>query len=145
MKSSLGYSLRVWLTTVVVTPLLVIVGISVFMRVKGDGEPLADDLGFFVACVIFGLGLSLIPFLIMWYAVYRFVRKPWPNRKTKTVLLLIALLVTTPCFIGYDLYRNNIDWYTLYLWLPYSAVTAISIWYYKLNPSHEVVEASHKA
>jgi hypothetical protein len=143
MKSSLGYSLRVWLTTVVVTPLLVIVGISTFMRVKGDGEPLADDVGFFVACVIFGLGLSLIPFLIMWYAVYRCTRKSWPNRKTKTVLLLIALLVTTPCFVGYDLYKNNIDWYTLYLWLPYAAVTVISIWYYKLNPLHNVVEVSH--
>jgi membrane-associated HD superfamily phosphohydrolase len=96
-----------------------------------------------LACVIFGLGLSLVPFLIMWYAVYRFVYKSWPNRKTKTVLLLIALLVTTPCFVGYDLYKNNIDWYTLYLWLPYAAVTVISIWYYKLNPLHNVVEVSH--
>jgi hypothetical protein len=143
MKQALLYSIKAWLTIVVVTPLLVIVGISVFMRVKGDGEPLADDVGFFVACVIFGLGLSLVPFLIMWYAVYRFVYKSWPNRKTKTVLLLIALLVTTPCFVGYDLYKNNIDWYTLYLWLPYAAVTVISIWYYKLNPLHNVVEVSH--
>jgi hypothetical protein len=145
MKQALIFSSKVWLTTVVVTPLLATFVLGLFMRSSGDSEPIGDDIGFFLACVIFGLAYSLIPFLIMWYVAYRLNSMGWSVSKVKFTLMITAIVLSAIMFISFDLYRGFLDWNTLSLSLPYIAVLALSIWLYKLKPVSSNVDTQLKS
>ena len=140
MKQTLMYSLKVWLTTVVVTPLLATLVLGLFMRSSDHSEPIGDDLGFFLACVVFGLAYSITPFLVMWYVGFRINSRSWATGKVKMLLMTISIVLSALMFISFDLYRGFLDWNTLYLGLPYIAVLALSIWLYKLKPADSNID-----
>jgi hypothetical protein len=108
--------------------------LTTIFNVTGYHEPFADYTWFYFALVGFGLAYSFIPFIIVCYSLYILILKQWTDRKTKLILLLIAEIANAALMIGLDIYKRNLDLYTLYLWLPYALVIALMIHFYKLKP-----------
>lgn len=134
IKLAIIFSLKVWLTTAIITPLVLCLLTTVF-NVTGYREPIGDYIWFYFALVGFGLAYSFIPFIIVSYSLYILILKQWTGRKTKLILILIAEIVNAALMIGMDIYKRNIDLYTLYLWLPYALVIPLMIQFYKLKPA----------
>ena len=134
IKLAIIFSLKVWLTTAIITPLVLCL-LTMIFNVTGYREPIGDYTWFYLALVGFGLAYSLIPFIIVCCSLYILILKQWSNRKTKLILILIAEIVNAALMIGMDIYKRNIDLYTLYLWLPYALVIALMIQFYKLKPA----------
>lgn len=117
----------------ITTPLLCTIGIFIY---KGADEP-SQATVFFLACVVFGLAYSLIPFLMLLCLLTMMMKKGVMERKAKLMLTGIAESVIALLSVGWDFYKSNIDMYTLFLWLPYSAVLACAIWFYRINPFNQ--------
>ena len=133
IKLAIIFSLKVWLTTAIITPLVLCL-LTTISNVTGYREPIGDYIWFYFALVGFGLAYSFIPFFIVCYSLYILILKQWTVRKTKLILLLIAEIANVALMVGMDVYKRNVDLYTLYLWLPYALVIGLMIQCYKLKP-----------
>lgn len=134
MKQVLIYSLKVWLTTAIVTPPILIL-LTVLFYHEASGESFSDVAIFYLVTVLFGIVFTAIPYVILLYVLHRLTKRLWPVGRIKKALLICSEFVTGCLLIGWDVYKSNVDVNTLYLWLPYALVLGVCIWFYKLKPS----------
>jgi hypothetical protein len=124
MKQARVYSLKVWLTAVLIGPVF----LGIYQAIVYDG----GFVWWVVFGVLFGGTLGAPSFVLLWLAA-----KWLMNTTTKVVSklclsFLIIPLAALAFFIGYLLIKFSVD--TMYLTIPYIIVAIAAIWLYKLKP-----------
>jgi hypothetical protein len=124
MKQARVYSLKVWLTAVLIGPVF----LGIYQAIVYDG----GFVWWVVFGVLFGGTLGAPSFVLLWLAA-----KWLMNSTTKVICklclsVLIIPLAALAFFIGYLLIRFSIG--IMYLTIPYIIVAIVAIWLYKLKP-----------
>ena len=138
MKRTLIYSLKVWLTCVVVSPVLYcnIEALSESSLSKG----LVADGGFFLYSLPFGLVLSLPSWVMFWLSLHSVNMLNWGLVTTKLLISVIAVILTALPFVllfGTDDPGSD---KSLLIWpVCYCLVLVAGVWYYKLRPSADAL------
>ena len=124
MKQARVYSLKVWLTAVLIGPVF----LGTYQAIVYDGG--------FVWWVVFGvlfggtLGApSLVP---LWLAAEWLMNTTTKVTCKLCLSVLIIPLAALAFFIGYLLIRFPVN--TIYLTIPYIFVAMVAIWLFKLKP-----------
>jgi hypothetical protein len=132
MKQALIYSLKVWLTGVVISPVLnlIIEAVSGFNKANFEGA-----MGFILLSIPYSLILSLPCFFLLFLACF-FVNLVSGATTTKKICLTIvgAVLAFLPFYLIFggddpSTYRTSMPWA-----VSYCIVIIGSIWFYKLEP-----------
>jgi len=140
MKQALIYSVKIWLTSVVAAPFLVLL-IGLLGR-------MVDGVGIALAMLMLGMLFSLPSFLVLLLACWCFIR--WQNNVViiKVELTLIGVLLTyTPFLIINDYaFLLDRDQLSRTFFVLYSLLIIFGIWYYSLKPaSKEQVDIPNSA
>lgn len=132
MKSTLIYSLKVWLTAVVLAPMLTqlldyLCGVQQSYDLKG--------IFYFVLLSIpYGLMLSLPCWLLLWLATSLLNRTRLTNKNKKLLLSVVGfLLAALPFYLifGHDDKGFNLE--TIVWAASYMLVIVAGVWAYKLS------------
>jgi len=136
MKQALIYSLKVWLTTLILGPLLA-TSINLFIAWY---SPVYNYFGSgFIIGIYIDLiaGASIIPLLVVfWLSTFLLIRKEIKIGITK---LLLTFLVVIICVVPFLVHSNpeSLSWHVLLstsYWLPsYIIVATSATWFYKLR------------
>ena len=124
MKQARTYSLKVWLTAVLIAPVF----LGIYQGIVYDG----GFVWWVFYGVLFGGTLGAPSFVLLWL-----VTKWLMNSTTKIICkiclsVLIIPLAALAFFIGYLLIRYPVN--TMYLTIPYIFVAIVAIWLYKFKP-----------
>ena len=129
MKSSVIYTLNVWLTAVLLSPVII-------MLTEWLG---ATNIAMGAALLIYGVFMgmlfsvtSAVLFAFSTYVLNSIDLKPWHKN---TVLSLIGILSTLLAFLFVTGKSITID--GDYFCIPYASVIVAGIWFYKLEPDEE--------
>jgi hypothetical protein len=133
MKQTIIYSLKVWLTSVVISPVLYIILEAiqkprVYQNIEGG-------LGFILFSIIYGLILSLISWILLWLSLYSLLMFNRDIIITKLWLSIIGAILTLLPFwlvLGYD-DPNPLTGTALWA-ASYCLVIIAGIWFYRLKP-----------
>lgn len=146
MKQALTYSLKVWLTSSIVTPVLFTLGGLLFLDKGHPKEPIGDYIGFTLAFILFGMAYSILLFILLWLLIAKLIKMAIPERKLKLLVLIIAELLIAALIFGLQLKGAGvIGLNTLVWWLPYALVIGLAIWFYKLEASTKTIESVRSA
>ena len=141
-KQALIYNLKVWLTSAVLTPILMTLGMLLY-NVNDYQEPAADYIGFTVSFILFGIGYTLPVFFLMLVTVVYIRKFNLTEQQHKLIILIVAELLISVAIFGLQLWTNNrLGWNTLTLWLPYTLVSGCSILSYNLKGLGNVSDKS---
>jgi hypothetical protein len=133
-KQAFIYSLKVWLTSAIVTPILFTLGGLLFLDKGHTQEPIGDYIGFTLAFILFGMAYSILLFVLLWLLIAKLLKMAMPERKVKLLVLMIAELLIAALIFGLQLKGTGvIGLNTLAWWLPYALITGLAIWFYKLE------------
>jgi hypothetical protein len=145
-NKALSYSLKVWLTSAIVTPMLFTIGGLLFSDKGHPQEPIGDYIGFTLAFILFGMAYSILLFVPVWLLISKLIKLAMPERKLKLLVLMVAELLIATLIFGLQLKGTGvIGLNTLVWWLPYALVTGLAIWFYKLEPSEKPIESVRSA
>ena len=133
MKQTIGYSLKVWLTTAIVSPVATSIALAVTQQ---SGDKVAETMTFYLASVVYGMAFSLIPFFIMWFVVRMLSVRLSSVVNVKLILLFIGLAIIAASILW--LVHGNADSHPVFLIVPYSLVLALSIFLYKFESTEEL-------
>ena len=124
MKQAIVYSLKVWLTSVVVTPFLVLL--------TGLVGKMGEGVGFALAMLMLGTLFSLPSFLLLSLACWALTRMQRKIVMIKVELTLIGVLLTyIPFFIINDYaFLINRDELSRTFFVVYSLLITFGIWFY---------------
>lgn len=139
MKQALIYSAKVWLTTLLVGPLLA-VSITCFVAWY---NPIVSysGFGFWVdAYFDFNAGLMLLPLaLLFWFTVFYMLKMQRKAATAKTVLTIVAIICCILPFVltGPGMQMSLPSLFSSAYWLPDYLVVAVScVWMYKLRSNN---------
>jgi hypothetical protein len=127
-----NYGLKVWLTSVVVSPILYIL-IEVIIN-PGYFESVPSRMAFIVFSIPYGLILSIPSCLLLLASIYVFNRMSLPISTSKIWLSITGIILTLIPFVimyhSYDIERRPavIPWA-----ISYCLVIVAGIWFYKLK------------
>jgi|GEM_PF-2298183 len=145
-KQALTYSLKVWLTSGIVTPMLFTIGGLLFLDKGHPQEPVGDYIGFTIAFILFGMAYSILLFVLLLLLIVKLMKMGIPMRKLKLLVFVIAESLIAALIFGLQLKGTGvIGWNTLVWWLPYAVVTGVAIWFYKLEASIKTIESARSA
>ncbi|NVM67096.1 hypothetical protein FHW88_005417 [Mucilaginibacter sp. SG538B] len=130
---ALGYTLKIWLTSIVISPIL-------HLFINGITEPnmgyakigVTSSVYFILMSIPFGIILSIPSFLLLWLAVYLLIRFDVKTNQARGLLSVIGTALSSLAFyivFGYDdpsSYKETVLWA-----LPYCIVIVASVWYYR--------------
>jgi hypothetical protein len=128
MKHALIYSLKVWLTTCVIVPIVWAIGFTILHSSKPEPFMIASVLFLILATVVFSSLTGLVFFLSILA-----VGKYFPNRARLTtfvigeVLIILSFTTFTYTFPGFD--RVNF----MVMMTLHCLVVGAGIWLYKLG------------
>ena len=127
MKQAIVYSLKVWLTGVVVAPFLVLM--------IGLLGKMVDGIGIALAMLMLGTLFSLPSFLLLSLACWALTRMQRKVVIIKAELTLIGVLLTyIPFFIINDYaFLINRDELSRTFFVIYSLLITFGIWFYNFN------------
>ena len=127
MKQAIVYSLKVWLTSVVVAPFLVLL--------IGLLGKMGEGVGIALAMLMLGTMFSLPSFLLLSLACWALTRMQSKIVMIKVELTLIGVLLTyIPFFIINDYaFLINRDELSRTFFVIYSLLITFGIWFYKFK------------
>jgi hypothetical protein len=133
MKQSLIYSLKVWLTSVILSPFLfTIIDIIIHQNILYDYK---NAIGFIGYSIIYGLILSIPSWLLLLLVIVIVSKWGIVIGLKKTVLTIAgAILSLLPFYLLFrnDDYTSNKD---VYIWaITYCFVIIGGIWIFKFKP-----------
>ncbi len=153
MKSALKFSSKVWLTTIIIGPL--ILGIRIYFMYDWVYDPLAHaflvpEMGIPVGILYF-FPSWFISTIVCWYMF----KKNVPNKLTKVYLSFVAIVLAVAPFAVMDyrsLFATNVDFLAgfppdLFWTSTYIGLTVAGVWFYKLKPVNNpsgIIETSPK-
>lgn len=132
MKETLFYTLKVWISSVVLGPVMYSASDILFEPKRSDD--FSCSLSFIAFSVPYGLILSVPSFVILWLTTYGISRLKLSIMATKLWLSIVGTVLTALPFaliFGHDDpsgYLSTIAWAT-----SYSLVIVVGIWFYKLK------------
>ncbi|MDR6942081.1 hypothetical protein [Mucilaginibacter pocheonensis] len=129
MKQTLIYSLKIWLTSVVIGPLIYIVHETKLQDLKGSA-------GFILYSIPYGLALSSLIWLLFWLSLHCIYQL---NISTLTFKLYLSSIGFVLSLLPFFLIFGNDDPITYKEILPwalsYCIVIVAGVWFFKLKPS----------
>ena len=91
------YCLKVWLASVLIGPALFW---FCLMRIDSDASyTFAEFLSFWGYAILYGLGFSLISFLVFLFAEAYIVHRNWPWHRRRTATAILGILLTILPFL----------------------------------------------
>ena len=134
MKKALIYSLKVWLTALLLSPVLYwLVETNFISPLKTSFEGM---IGFFGLSILYGLLLSIPSFLFLTFSCFFVNMLAQINAAKKRLITLIAFIfVILPFYLLFSrddtstLIKDDLP-----LASSYSVVIIIGVWFYQLNP-----------
>jgi hypothetical protein len=135
---NIKYTLKIWLTTMFLSPLILIA--MDFHRVVNTQW----FFGLYVNTLWLAHGLGVATLTIIMLAVNYFTKLPWKAPKKRLYILLIAeLSLLINMFIIALTINSGMRW--LLEVLPYMAVIGLCIWFYPFDPHVYSDESAHAA
>jgi hypothetical protein len=123
------YSTKVWLTSVLVSPFLLIFVIAIKDGFEGAAN---DAFGFIMMAVIFGFLFSIPCWIALMIAVRMVYNAEYEEKKFKSIINIIAVGIALIIFgftFGGFYQVDGFSWA-----IPYIIVLTVGIWYFQLNP-----------
>lgn len=140
MNKEYSYSLRVWITTLLLSPLFALLTIAPKLRSFREAIELVTMLvGVPIMAIL--LGLITIPGIFVFHFFCRFLIKyKIPVLSVKSILSFLGIFFV--CVPAYIFGHFEFTWDYALLILPYWVALFISIWIYKLSasPRQETIE-----
>ena len=134
------YSLKVWLTGVVVAPFLILIFIycqdySLSMNFK---ESILPGLGIYLICIVFELVFSFITWIVFMLAIRLIIKLPCTALKKTMAIFITGILLTVATFASIMLplgfFDNNSDiGFTIAMIGCNCACIGFGVWFYKLK------------
>jgi H+/Cl- antiporter ClcA len=132
MKQTLIYSLKIWLTSVVLSPIFYTV-YDALTRPKFIYNP-RNEAEAYLYFLVFGLALSIPSWVLFWLSLHCINTQRWKPITTKLLISIVAVALTfTPFLMVYSLYDLSRDSSTIGVPICYSLLILAGVWYYKLR------------
>ncbi len=129
IASDIIYSTKVWLTSVVISPFLLILIITIK---EGFGASLNEAFGFIIMAIMLGFIFSIPCWIALMVAVRMVYKAKFDENKFKTIINIIAvgiaLIIFGFTFGGFD-QADGFSWA-----IPYSIILTVGIWCFKIEP-----------
>jgi uncharacterized protein YacL len=133
MKQTLNYSIKIWLTSVLVSPLLDLI-LDSLVRPKSLVN-LEGAIGFLLLSVLYGIIISSPCWLLLWLSLQCMMKLNMSTLLLKSCLCVVGLvLALLPFFLlfGHDDPITYVT--TVPLAISYGLTVFAAIWLYKLKP-----------
>jgi hypothetical protein len=131
IRITLYYSLKVWLTSVVLSPMLCLL-IDSFT--KHSQTNLEGGIGFILFSILYGLILSALSWLLLWGFSYLLLQFSITTVTRKVILSFISSFLTIiPFLLLFSRDDGFPDAFTIIWTLSYAVVIVIGVWYYKIE------------
>jgi len=133
MKQALKYSLKVWLTSVVFSPVLFILADTLVHPRQNSG--LKGSLGFIAYSIPYGLVLSIPCWLFLFLTAGSLIYRSFKMINKMLSLSSLGIILSISPF--YLMFRGDDEGFDLYslLWsLSYASVIIFGVWFYELEP-----------
>lgn len=140
MKQVLIYSLKVWLTSVVFSPVLFFICDS--MLHSNDLGNLSGALGFIGYSITYGLVISIPSWLILFLFSGSLVNRQLKLHYKRILITAVSIVLSILPF--YLLFRGDDNGFDLYtkLWsFSYCSIIVAGVWYYRLEPKTDPIQA----
>ena len=136
MKLAILYSIKIWLTSVVLSPVVFVFGDDLIH--PNNSEWFYSALGFIGFSIVYGLVLSIpcviILFLFAGSLVYRKLDMIYKKLLLSIVGIVLSILPFYLLFRGDD---NRFDLYTFFWSLSYCFFIVAGVWFYELEPAYK--------
>jgi hypothetical protein len=133
MKQAFTYSIKVWLTAVVLGPVLDVLVEFILHPRYFDG--VKAELGFIGYSIPYGLILSIpsLFFLLTTLVIFEYTSAVVLTKRI--VLSIVAILLTYTPFYLLFYSADDIRWFDTFLWASsYCMIIVGAIWFYNLKP-----------
>ena len=130
IRGDIIYSTKVWLTSVIASPFLlvfIIMGLE-----EGYGGTLKDAFGFISMAMLFGFMFSIPCWIALCVAVRAVYNAEHSEKKFKTIINIIAIIIALTIFgfvFGGFYQADGFSWA-----IPYIITLTFGIWYFQLEP-----------
>ena len=133
MKQALIYSLKVWLTSVVLSPIIDVLVEFIAHPRYFDG--FKAELGFIGYSIPYGLILSIPSWFFLLTTLVIFEYTNAAVRTKRIVLTVVAAILTYAPFYLLFYSADDIRWFDTFLWgFSYCLIIVSGIWFYKFKP-----------
>ncbi|AMR30739.1 hypothetical protein A0256_04535 [Mucilaginibacter sp. PAMC 26640] len=132
VRTALYYSLKVWLTSIIISPILFLL-IDLFT--KHNQTNLEGGVLFIILSTLYGLVLSSISWLLFWLWSYFLLKLSISLIAFKTVLSFFGSALTILPFVLFSRDHGFPDASTIMWALNYNVVIVAGVWFYKINSS----------
>jgi len=133
MRHSLKYSLKVWLTAVFITPLLIALASRVLEPSHGF-DNVTNFFGTIAYMFAFGLVLSIPSWLLLWMFTTLLSKSSLGMASVKAILSVIGVMLSIfPFIIIFSHDDNPLDPDVMIWVTSYSIVIVVGLWFYKLK------------
>jgi len=134
MKQALIYSLKVWLTSVIVAPLLNVLIMKTLGFHVGEILSIKDGLSAWITTSIVAMSYSIPSWLLLWLSTYKVSKYETALVTKKFILSLVGVALT--CVPVWILFFNVVAMtgYIVIWSTGYGLPIVAGIWYYKLKP-----------
>jgi hypothetical protein len=123
------YTLKVWLSSVCVSPVIIIL----YESLRFKSIPVGDEAAFVIFAIIFGSIFSMPSAGLLWLTTHGVLKTSLSNEAQKTVLTFVGVALTgLPIFL-FDNSSLNTD--VGYVIILYAATIVTGIWVYRLQPA----------
>ena len=134
MKFVFKYSLKVWISTIILTPLLIYFGKKMLLNPANIANITLNDFCSFLGPQLFvSLYTSILAVLIFTFATYYICRMQFSSIKKKMLFSILILILTITSFV----YYTKSEYYDLFTFnlIMYIITSIVFVWYYKLENS----------
>ena len=133
MRQSLIYSLKVWLTAVFITPLLIALASKV-LEPRHGFDSVANFFGTIAYMFAFGLVLSIPSWLLLWMFTFLLCKSSLRMACVKTILAFIGFMLSIfPFILIFSHDDNPLDPDVMIWVIFYSIVIVTGLWLYELK------------
>ncbi|WP_448701678.1 hypothetical protein ACFGVR_05570 [Mucilaginibacter sp. AW1-3] len=133
----LRYIMRVWITNILVSPLILTI-ILVSKDIVSSGIP--TIIGTYLFGVLTGNGFGMLGFAVFAYNVHHLsILGLSEHRKKLKIFITTQLLILVTTIVFSFKSTLGLNWF--WTWLPYALVTGFCVWYYKLEKPIPVEDA----
>lgn len=123
------YSTKIWLTSVLVSPFLLVIALMIEEGFGGAGN---DALGFIMMAIMVGFVFSIPCWIALMVAVRVVYNAEHEEHKFKSIINIIAIIIALIIFgfvFGGIYQPEGFAWA-----IPYIITLTFGIWYYELKP-----------
>lgn len=142
MIDCIKYTLKVWLTTLIVVA--VCFALIRYINTYTEPDAFYNMLRSFVLCAALSFFGSCVTWLVSLICVFNILKQNWPTKKNKQIIRLLALMLAPATFSVYAAMFGGVpailDWFFLALIAVYTSLSLLCIHFYKLPQFYTDIE-----